>query len=98
MSYVASRHSSKTFGAGDLTLTVASGAPVTVYGIWLSNVTDSDEHLFTIKDAEGTVIHNVEVLADTTVELSVIWLADAGITVTGISGDGVTVFHNSPGM
>jgi hypothetical protein len=97
MAYVASRNSSKTFGAGALTLTVAGGAPVTVYGIWLSNVTDSDEHLFTIKDAAGNTIQAVEVLADTTVELSTQWLADAGITITGVSGDGVTVFHDSPG-
>jgi hypothetical protein len=97
MTKIASRNSSKTFAAGDLTLTVASGAPVTVYGIWLSNVDDSDEHLFTIADAEGTTIQAVEVLADTTIELSVCWKADAGIQVTGVAGDGVTVFHDSPG-
>jgi len=97
MAKVASRNSSKTFGAGDLTLTVAGGAPVTVYGIWLSNVADSDEHLFTIKDGAGNTIQAVEVLADSTIELSVCWKADAGIAVTGVSGDGVTVFHDSPG-
>jgi hypothetical protein len=97
MAHQASRHTSKTFGAGDLTLTIAAGAPVTVFGIWLSNPDDAAEHLFTIKDGAGTTIHPIEVAPDTIVELSVQWLADAGIQITGVSGDSVTVFHNSPG-
>jgi hypothetical protein len=97
MAHTASRNSSKAFSGGDLTLTVAGGAPVTVFGIWLSNVDDSAEHLFTIKDAAGNTIQAIEVDTDTTIELSTQWLADKGITITGVAGDGATVFHDSPG-
>ena len=93
----APRNTSKAFATGDLTLTIASGAPVHVYGIWLSNDSGTDPAAFTINDGAGTEINVIEVADKTALELSVPWIADKGIAITGIASTTVTVFHNSPG-
>ena len=85
-------------------LTIASGNPVQVCGIVF--VAGTNNTLFTITNDGTTVLFRVKVLAASTVEASVPWLADAGLRiqaddVAGVTADGtrpsVVVFHNSPG-
>jgi hypothetical protein len=97
MAHLATRHSSKVFSTGDLTLTVEGGAPVTVYGIWLNNSAGSTQ-VFTIKNGAGVTIHAVEVKDETVVELSTQWKADKGLAISGIALCSVTVFHSGAGL
>lgn len=96
MAHIATRTSSKALAAGDLTLTVASGAPITIFGIWLANRAGATK-AFTIKNGSGTTLIVVEVLDATTLELSTQWLADAGLQITGEADCSVLVHHDSPG-
>jgi len=94
----APRHTSKTFAAGDLTMTVAGGDNIHVYGIWFH--TGGTAATFSINDAAGTLIQQVYLAANTTEEFTTYWIADAGIQVVasvGTNSPKVTVFHNSPG-
>ena len=93
----APRNTSKAFASGDLTLTVASGLPVHVYGIWLSNPT-AGALSFTVNNGAGTLICTVDVPATSSKELSTYWIADAGVQIVAEAADTfAVVFHNSPG-
>jgi hypothetical protein len=68
-----------------------------VYGIWFSNPT-AGALSFTVNDGSGTLINTIDVPATSTIELTVPWIADAGIQVVAEAADTfATVFHNSPG-
>ncbi len=98
---IASRHSYQSLVTGALTLTVASGAPVRVYGMLLTPA--AADTTFTIKDADGNTLQVIFLNAgDTggqnTLELTTQWLADGGVSVTSsVTGAHATVFHNNPG-
>ena len=94
----APRHTSKTFAAGDLTMSIAAGAPIHVYGIWL--FTAGTAITFSINDGAGNLIQQVYLAANSFEELSQYWIADAGIQIVASAGTNspkATVFHNSPG-
>jgi hypothetical protein len=92
----APRHTYKNLVTGDFTLTVAGGAPIHVYGLWLT--AGAALTTFTVKDGAGTTLGVYKVATGTADELSVYWIADGGITVTSdVTASHVTVFHNSPG-
>ena len=96
-SHMAARHTSQSLVTGALTMTVASGLPVWVYGLWLNNTTGNEVD-FSINDGAGTLIQTVTVPANNFVELTVPFIADAGIqVVAGTTGVHATVFHSSPG-
>lgn len=94
---VASRVTAKTFtasGSGGA-LAVASGEPVTIYGITLRAVT---ANIFTIANGAGTAIFTYSVAANTSDNIFICWKADAGISVQSGQNDGsAAVFHDSPG-
>ena len=97
MSKVASRLTSKTFTATGSAgaLTVASGLPVTVYGIAFQAVT---ANVFTVANGAGTALFTFSVAANSSNSLEVTWKADAGITIQSGQTDGsAVVFHESPG-
>ncbi len=100
MNSVASRNSTKTLTATGASgaLTVASGEPVTVYGISLYAGTGNA--IFTITDGSDTTLSVVGVLSNSSISVEVCWKADAGIKVqiNAVSGaPNVTVYHESPG-
>lgn len=94
----APRNTSKAFATGDLTLTILSGSPVNVYGIWLSNPT-AGALSFNIYEGDGTtLINTIDVYLTSTLELSTPWLADKGIVITAEAGDTfATVLHSNLG-
>ena len=97
MTKIASRVSPKTFSASGSggALTVASGEPVTVYGIVLKSVSAST---FTIAKGAGTAIFDYYLAATASDTIFICWKADAGISVQSSSGDGsCAVFHDNPG-
>ena len=101
ISRVASRHTYKAFGAGDLTLTVAGGSPIHVYGmIFTPGAADTT---YTITDVDDDTLQVIEIPSGTagnltSMELSCGWVADNGVKVVSSETDAhVTVFHNSPG-
>ena len=97
MNKVASRLSAKTFTATGSAgaLSVASGLPVTVYCIALRAVT---ANVFTIADGAGNALFTYSVAANSGDNISVVWKADAGISIQSGQTDGsATVFHDSPG-
>jgi hypothetical protein len=68
-----------------------------VYGIWLNNSGGAAKY-FSINDGAGNLIQTVEILDQSFVELSVPWIADAGIQIVAEAADmHATVLHNSPG-
>jgi hypothetical protein len=93
----ASRLTTKAFGVGDQTLTIAAGAPLQVCGICFTSRAAAT--IWTVKNGAGDTLFTVAVTAaDTSYSLEVPWLADAGIQITSDKTDGsVAVFHNSPG-
>ena len=94
---VATRITSSVFGAGDLTLTVSNGEPITVYGVEFLN--DSGGALVvTINNGAGTKVCAFDIADAATVEWSVPALWDAGFQIVA-SGAGLNavVFHNSSG-
>ena len=93
---IAARYSSLAFVTGDLTLTVESNEPVSVYGIVLSNQAGATA-AFTIQDGAGTTIQVVELEDGTTVSLETCWKAHTGLRIVGIDATSATVFHGSPG-
>jgi len=102
MANKASRNSTKSYGAGATgasgALTVASGAPVTVYGITL--YAGTTKAVFTITDAADVTLAVIGVPAAITNSIEVCWKADAGIKIQIGSVNGspnATVFHDSPG-
>ncbi len=95
MNKCASRLSAKTFTAGDLTLTVASGEPVTVYGITLRAVT---ANVFTIQNGTSGALFTYSVAVNSSDTIFICWKADAGIEILSAQNDGsAAVFHDSPG-
>ena len=98
MERCAPRNTSKAFASDDLTLTILSGGPIHVYGIWLSNPT-AGALSFNIYEGDGTtLINTVDVSLTSTLELSVPWVADKGLVITAQAADTfATVFHNSLG-
>jgi len=102
----ASRHTEKTFTTIDAAgeLTIVSGNAVQVCGMVFTAGTANT--VFTVTNDGTTVLFTVKALAATSVEVSIPWLADAGLRiqaddVSGASADStephVIVFHNSPG-
>jgi len=100
MSNTAPRRTSQTFtatGSGGA-LTVASGEPVTVFGMALYAGTAAA--VFTITDASDNTEFVIGVAANETYETSTKWKADAGIKVqiSAVAGSPhACVFHESPG-
>lgn len=96
----APRHTTKVFTAADAAgaLTISSGQSVHVYGMNLYAGTAAA--IFVITDASDNVISRVAVAANTSVEVTVPWIADAGVKVqiSAVAGSPTaTVFHESPG-
>jgi len=96
----APQHTTKTFTATGAAgaLSVASGGFIHVYGIWLYAGTGNAT--FTITDASDNVIGRYYLAANTSDELTVYWIADAGIKIqiSAVAGSPTaTVFHNAPG-
>ena len=93
----ASRTSQKTFTASGAAgeLRVANGDNVQVCGILFTAVSAA---VFTVTNDGTTVKFLVGVAANTSLEVSISWLADDGIRIQSDQADGsVCVFHNSPG-
>ncbi len=94
---VATRITSSVFPAESLTLTIANGEPVTVYGVEFTN--DSGGALtVTVNNGAGTKQCSFDILDTATVEWSVPALWDAGFQIVA-SGAGLhaVVFHNNSG-
>jgi len=100
----ASNYSSLATTSGNLTLTVASGEPVTVYGFILTNrqafaASRANSASFIIYEGDGTTqITTIEVDALQTFEHSIEWLADRGIAITGEASADIVIFHSNPGL
>jgi hypothetical protein len=96
----APRHTTKVFTVADAAgaLTISSGQAVHVYGMNLYAGTAAA--VFVITDAADAVISRVAVGANSSVEVTVPWIADAGVKVqvSAVAGSPTaTVFHNSAG-
>ena len=93
----ATRVTSSVFAAGDLTLTVSNGEPITVYGVEFLN--DSGGALgVVINNGAGTKICGFDIADAATIEWSVPALWDAGFQiVASATGLNAVVFHNSSG-
>ena len=78
--------------------TILASGGLLIYGIVVSN-TDSTAHAVQFRDADDTVLLDIEVAAGASFESEVKWLADNGLKVREPDGDDaavlVTVFHNS---
>ncbi len=98
MSNIASRRTDLQYAANDDTLTVALGAPITVYCVELSAAV-ANPTIFTIYDGDGTTVRaKVHLGANVSISWGCPHKADAGIAVQSNKADAsVTVFHDSPG-
>jgi hypothetical protein len=94
---VASRITASAFPVGSLTLTVASGAPIQVFGIEFTN-TSGGALVITINDGAGTKITDIDIADAGHFEWSVPALWDKGIQIVASgAGLGAVVFHGNPG-
>lgn len=87
---------------GDLSssFTVASGAPITVFGFIVANNTASNiEVTWTTAEASPTTIGYVTVLARDKAIVPIEWIADKGLIFASASSASVhvTVFHSNTG-
>ncbi len=97
MNDIASRYSFLELD-GTNELEVASGAPVTVYGILFDNPSGGAA-VFNVRDAAGNEFAriNLATLSSFTFEIS--FKADAGIEILSDTATTfATVFHNNPGL
>ncbi len=100
MSKIASRTTFKVFtatGTGGQ-LTVASGAPVTIYGY--SVYAGTSDAVFTITNADNDQVSIYAVKADESASIQICWKADNGFSIQTDSfagGTSATVYHDSPG-
>ncbi len=94
---VAARITGKKFTSSDLTLNVSSGQPVRVYGIEFNNRSGA-ARVFTINEADGTFIGELNLATVTHDEWSASFIADKGIQIVCSGADGsVVVFHSNSG-
>jgi hypothetical protein len=78
-------------------VTAAGGAPVQVCGFIVMNA--SAETIWTVYDGSNNAIFTFQhLLAKTSFEYTIPWMADKGIKIGNNLGTGAaTIFHNSPG-
>lgn len=94
----AHRLSAHSFTTGNLTATIAGGAPVYVYGLHIFN-NSGGALTYTVKNGAGTTLWviNVATLGHESIECP--FLADAGLTITASGATGyAVVMHTNPGL
>lgn len=98
MSKIASRVTDVQYVLDNDTLTVASGAPVTVYCVELAAAV-ANATIFTVYQGDGsTVVGKIHLAANTSISWGCPHKADVGIAVASNKANAsCTIFHDSPG-